>query len=484
MSFYDAYNAKLSVTDADPRTYSINNTKRVIQAGIKDSPSYMEVTFNNSLLSVGVQIVDDSKTKELKLLSTLDSNYTSGNYVHWNNETWLTLIVDDMASIYKRGTIKRCISSLKWCDSLGAIKDVYFTEAEYISHNLGLNDGRVITLSDERRSIVVQKNIDTLRIHKQQRFIFEEGRCWRVTGINSLTENLITFELEETLLNESKDNVALRIADYFIHDYSIHISNGNNVNLKPNDTLQLELVIKDHGTITSLPLTYLSSDDSIITVNETGLITAISNGIANIRVSLTNSPDVVDTLDVVVSDAVHSGWTLDISGSDFCKITQVQKFIGTVKNNGVTDTTKLIRWTLYDDSGVQPTTLGVIVSQSGHEVSIRANKKYTGYVKIKGVCYEGTNFTVEDLATFTIEDLSELTVDQLHDAGFISEEVAEYSVEELSVHTIDELFSLGLTTEQLASFTVEDLAMYTVGELANERVLVSAMKRVQIKSLI
>ncbi|OPH61720.1 hypothetical protein BC351_00315 [Paenibacillus ferrarius] len=490
MTFYTAYNAKLSVTDANPRTYNINNTKRVITNSFKDSPSYYQVRVNTSsspytTSNLDSWIVDDSKTKELKQIQLIpDQLLHFGDVFTWQGEKWLTTSVDDMGGIYYRGAIQKCVSSLKWLDSLGAVKEAYFVQATENLRSLGLVDDKMMVLSNERRSIITQKNVDTLKIRKKQRFIFDEDRCWQVTGINSLNTNLITLELEETLLSSDKDNVQLRIADYYIHDYSIHISNGDSVNLRTNDTLQIEIEVKDQGSITSLPLSFTSSDSSVLSVTETGLITALSNGTANVRVSLTNNPDIFDDIQVLISDVVQSGWTLDISGSDFCKITQAQKFRGEVKNNGVTDTSKLIRWTLYDDSGTQPTTLGVIISQSGHDVSILANKKYTGYVKIKGVCYESTNFTVEDLATFTIEELSKLNVNQLTDVGFTADDVANYSVEELSVRTVDELFSLGLTIEQISSFTVGDLASYTVGELANEKVLVSAMKRIQIKSLI
>ncbi len=480
MTFYDAYKAKLSVIDANPRTYNINNTKRVIANSFKDSPSYYQVQVNTSsspsvTSNLDTWIVDDSNTKELKKISLMPNQTLNfGDVITWQGEKWLATAVDDMGGIYYCGSIQKCVSSLKWMDSNGAIQESWFTLTTDLQRGLGLNEGSTITVSTERRYIAIQRNSYTSQIEKLQRFIFDNGRCWRVVSINSLLTNLIILELEETLISETKDNIALRIADYYIHDYSIHISNGNSVNLSANDTLQLDVVAKDHGTITSLPVTYSTSDSSIATVSNGGLITAIANGTITIRASLTNDPNTYSEMSVNVSDVVESGWTLDISGSDFCKIHQIQKFTGTVKNNGVTDTSKLIRWTLYDDSGSQPTTLGTIISQSGHDVVIQAGK-YTGHVKIKGTCYAESNFTVEDIAAFTVADLSAFTVDQLASVGLTSQDTG--------VQTVDSLFNLGLTVDEMATLTVSELAMYTVGDLENEAVLVSAVKRVQIIKL-
>jgi hypothetical protein len=464
VGYYDAYNAILSVT-ITPRDRNVDITKRAITSTFKNSPSYYQVQVNTAstpLTSTPIDlwIVDDpSKVKEIKQIQLIpDVQLNYGDIINWLGDYWLTTTVDYMGDIYYRGSMQKCYSSLKWKDSKGKTIESYFTVTKDAQRGLGILDGKEMILANERRFIAIQNNVDTLKIIKGQRFIFDNGRCWRTTSIDTLSTGLIQLELEETPLNNTIDNVELRIANYYLHNYTVEITNGTSVNLNTLGTLQLNVTTKDNGVITDLPITYTTTDNTIATVDSTGIITCVANGTVNIKAALTNDPTVYSIINVVVSDVVTSGWTLDISGNDYCEISRIQKFVGEVKNNGVTDTSKLIRWTLYDDSGLVPTTLGEIISQSGHDVSIRANNKYTGHVKIKGACYEESNFTVEDLTI--------------------------YSVEELAMKTLDELFGLGMTVDEMATFTIADLANRTVGDLSDETVLVSNVMRVRIKSLL
>jgi hypothetical protein len=482
---YEAYNAYLLVNPSSPRDSKIELTKQVITSDFFNSPSYYQVQVNTSSnpnvsSNLDSWIVDDSKTKELKQIQLIpDQTLNFGDIITWNGEHWITTSVDYQGGIYFRGSIQKCPSSLKWLDSKGAIREAWFSLTTDIQRGLGIVDGKPMIMPNERRYIILQKNAYTSEIVKLQRFIFDEDRCWRVASINSLFTNLITMELEEIPLSTELDNVELRIANYYLHNYTVEITNGTSVNLNTSGTLQLNVTTKDNGVITDLPITYTTTDNTIATVDSTGLITCVANGTVSVKAALSNDPTVFSTMSVVVSDVVTSGWTLDITGNDYCTVNQMQRFVGEVKNNGITDTTKLIRWTLYDDSGTLPTTLGTIITQSGSDVVIKANIKQFGYIRLQGTCYAQSNFTVEDIAAFTVADLSTFTVEDLAFVGATNQ-----TSQEMTMQTVGGLFNLGLTVEQMSTLTVEDLAAYTVGDLGNEAVLVSAMKRVQIRSLI
>ncbi|MCM3274530.1 hypothetical protein M3691_38150, partial [Paenibacillus elgii] len=85
---------------------------------------------------------------------------------------------------------------------------------------------------------------DTLRLRKGQRFIFD-GRPWKLTAIDGLLSGLIYFELEEDEYNSSKDNLDLRIADYYnnVADYSVTILNGSYVSFEESQALQLNVEV-------------------------------------------------------------------------------------------------------------------------------------------------------------------------------------------------------------------------------------------------
>jgi hypothetical protein len=388
MTFLDSWKALQNTQGGNSRDALMNGLKNTLAKSFKDSPSYYSVSINGA--TTDVHIVDDSDAKEQKLLLTQSTSpLNAGDLVLWNGEYWLTLIVDDMGDgLYYRGTIKKCPSSLKWLDEEGEIKEAWFIISSQTQRGLGLNDGNIIILPNERRYIAVQKNAVTLKIVKGQRFILDNGRAWRVSSVNTLETGLINIELEETQLNPSIDNVTLRVANYYTHTYSISILNGNNISLTTGSTLQLNAQIKDEGNFVNMPLNYQSSDTSIATVNANGLVTGIANGSVTITASLVADPTITTTVNVNVQSVVTNNFVLTISGSDYCKVTTSQVYTGSVLNNGVVDGSKTISWSLFSDDGISATTLATITA-NGNNVTLKANSNSQyGYVKLVGTCVQ------------------------------------------------------------------------------------------------
>lgn len=222
MSAIDDYRLRVSGTIKSNMT---NSAKQLLKNNFKNNPSYYSVTVNTAsnpsvTSNLDSWIVDDSKVKELKQIQlTPDQTLYFGDLIYWIvdgvGDYWLTTQVDNVGGYYNRGSMQKCFSSLKWQDSTGAIKEAYFTLTKDTQIGLGINEGKIMILPDERRYITLQNNADTIKIKKEKRFIFDGDRSWKVTSINSLKTGLIELELEETPdLNKSTDNIALRIADY------------------------------------------------------------------------------------------------------------------------------------------------------------------------------------------------------------------------------------------------------------------------------
>lgn len=208
MSSIDDY--KLRVT-GNVKSSVATSAKKVLLKSFKDSPSYYSVSINGVVTDV--QITDSSETREEKdILTQSTSLIKSGDVVLWNSENWLTLIVDDMGGIYYRGTIRKCVSSLKWKNTSSIQKEAYFTMKSDTASNFGITEGKIITLGNERRQIIIQSNVDTQAIKKDQRFIFD-NRAWKVTVVDGLISGLINLTLEEDTTNTAVDDSTNRIAN-------------------------------------------------------------------------------------------------------------------------------------------------------------------------------------------------------------------------------------------------------------------------------
>jgi hypothetical protein len=350
-----------------------------------DSPSYYQVTINNSPTTSDVWIVDHSDQKELKQVQTKpDAEVLNvGDVVNWNGVNWLTLIVDDMSGIYYRGSIRRCVDTIKWQDSDGSIKEVPFFLTTDISRSLGLNQDNYLIIGDERRYITIPRNPDTLKITKGQRFIFDGKRSWSVDSINTLNLGLINLTLEEYQIDESKDNVELRVCDYITHTYTLSILNGDSATIRAGSTLQLNLEVRDNGNVVNEAITYSSGDSTIATVSSTGLITTIANGSVTITAKLTDHPEIQDSFILNVQLDSTNHFTVNVLDVSPINVGYSKTFTAQILNNGVVDNTKFVQWHLFADDGVSPTSLATMTLNSTTQCTLKANA--VGYVKLKCV---------------------------------------------------------------------------------------------------
>lgn len=215
MSYIDDFKTRMNYKGGSISGSQLNSTKSFLNKHFKDSLSYQEVFINDSTIVTDVHIVDDSKTKEQKLIISPFEKVMTGHIVHWRDSQWLTIIADEFETHWK-GLIKKCESSVKWLNSEGEIKEAPFT-LKFASNAYPIDEGKIMILSKEQRQIMIQSNEDTSFIKKDQRFIFD-GRCWSVIGYDGLTEGLINLTLQEDLVNEAIDNMELRIANYTKND--------------------------------------------------------------------------------------------------------------------------------------------------------------------------------------------------------------------------------------------------------------------------
>jgi hypothetical protein len=168
----------------------------------------------NNAVAINSQIVDDSETKDQKKISTLDYQLKNGDLIYWQNEKWINILTDNLSDIYYRGILRRCVGSLKWLDEAGDINERYFTFKSDPATNFGIDEGRIITLGNERRTLLVSYDDDTKTLRKDKRFLFDT-RAWKITAIDNISiKGISIITVQEDQIDTAKDNIILQIADY------------------------------------------------------------------------------------------------------------------------------------------------------------------------------------------------------------------------------------------------------------------------------
>lgn len=373
MSYLDKYKIRDTMYGENLRDIYIQNNRRLLSATFKDSPNYYAVTINDSSDLIDVHIIDVSETKDHKIITYLyDTNLKRGDIVNWKNDKWILFYYDEFSEIYKRSRIAKCPSSLRWLNENGQIVEAWFTLKTDVSTILGIEEGRFLSLPQERRNIIISKNADTEKIIKGQRFIFD-NRAWEVNSINGLNDGLIELILEESQFSEY-DNKELRIADYHnnLPSYSIYILNGNFISIRQDEQLQIQVEVKNKDILIDNPLiTYSVSDESIAMIDENGLLSPISLGQVEVIVQFEN---ISAKATVNIVEVPQDNKTVEINGLDGIYINQSKSYSCTFKINGIPYEDVGIFYLTADD-GISPTSLATIQSQGNNTCTIKAGNK-------------------------------------------------------------------------------------------------------------
>lgn len=404
MGWYENYLARMNVNGSNIREREIKDQKKIISDTFFDSPSYQEVYINSSSILTGVWIIDNSDVKDQQdIISQFDNPINAGDTITWNSEKWLIIVKDDMTDIYHKGTISKCQSSIKWLDSNGYQKETYFTFRSDNLTNFGLDEGRIIDSGNERRHILIPSNVDTRKIKKNKRFVIDE-RVWKVTAVDRLKKGLVYLVLQEDDINEAVDRIDLGIADYTgnVANYTVTITNGNSFSMRAGTTLQLQAEVKNNGNIVSRDVVWSVSDETIATVDESGILSAIANGTVIVTAKLAEDLSVNDTTVVTVQLDTVNNFSIELNSSLDVLVNTAKTFTAIVKNNLVVDPSKNVMWYLYGSDGVSLPSAASMTFNSTTQCTLKGIK--VGNVVLKVVLI-GSSPVLEQKFNIKIESL-------------------------------------------------------------------------------
>lgn len=389
MSYKNKYIIRDSMYGSGLRDIKIKNTVRKVKSTFKDSPSYYLVLMSTAstpldeAFEIDAQIVDSTDIRDEKKLTTFyDVSLSTGCIIYWQDRYWLATHYEPMSEIYKRAVINRCYSSLKWQDEDNVIREAWFAKKAEASPNFGIDDrNKSISMPDERRQIVLQSNEHTLKIKKEQRFIFD-GRCWKVV-VDAISEGIINLVLQEDQINPAKDNEELRIVDYKEDVYEISINGISPLSISLSQTLQLDVAAYKNGNQVGVNEINLSSSNPLIgTIDNTGFFTPLSLGQTTITAEYMGESVGVT---IEVSNTMADNYSIRITNSTTVpfeiKYNHRKTYESAVFNNG-TEEPLPVTFELFADDKLTQTSIATIVSQNNSSCVIQSNVK-SGYVQLK-----------------------------------------------------------------------------------------------------
>ena len=238
----------------------------------------------------------------------------------------------------------RCNNHLTWLDVNGNI----IKEPCYIGEEITSTNNQVskdATIPNRRLVCMMQGNSNTSSIKLNQRFILSHKQAFKITEMNVYSQDdyvsedvpLYIFYIEWNTLLDT-DNTALNLADYYTSNYTLQIDQSD-LSLLPSSTGQLTATTTLNGNITTIPLTWSSSNSQVVTIDQNGnyTIVGLSGTTCTITCTVQGNTTVSDSISISVASVPSGDKALTITPNavDSIKVNSTKSIYYGVYLNGV-----------------------------------------------------------------------------------------------------------------------------------------------------
>ncbi|MBE0341092.1 hypothetical protein E4V51_07530, partial [Paenibacillus sp. 28ISP30-2] len=219
----------------------------------------------------------------------------TGDIVDYRYERYLITSQVDQNEKSCRGRMQKCNQRL----ALNWNGQVRWFDAVVEARTFSTETGKVISMPEGNIIVRVQVNADTKGITLSQRF-YMTHQPFRIVGMDRTMNGIIQLSCTLDSINTAYDDVENNIADRWeyeiAHTYALHINQGTIAHALLNETLSLNVTTTDNGNEIANPaITYISSDPSVVSVDQQGQVMGIALGQASITAKLTYHPTILST---------------------------------------------------------------------------------------------------------------------------------------------------------------------------------------------
>ena len=313
-----------------------------------------------------------------------EDSFSSGDLVEFENKEskerqWhLFLESVETKEGYDLSIMQRCNQTLRWLDEYENIVSYPCVFYSRVGDYAGIDHNTSLNLPKGDRIVAVKLDEVTENIEINQRFLFQElNNCqaFKVEGRDGMSvDGLLTIYLtkDNFAADDDKDRYIAN-AKRYLYDLKI---NESDFTQSIGFTTQLTTTLTLNGEIDDSEIEWVSSDETIATVDNDGNLQLLQDGNVTITARLVNNNMVSDEINIEVS-SIPSGITSVVISPNVTEILKmsvqeytVYKFVDNVQQ---TDT--------------------FTINLSG------AHSSYYSFVKV-----DGNTFTVESLG-YTSEKL-------------------------------------------------------------------------------
>lgn len=328
MSYIDVYLSRINHLGSSVAEVAQNAGERSFFKWLNESPHTVSLSVERGIRFRGIILTNkDSENKKIMFLNVAnDIPIFIGDIINWqdgnNLEKWIIFQKEKKANgTYQTFSIIRCNYFIKWIDKEGHLQGswCYFTSSldSKIKENYRTWNSLITPQPNKYAEILLPK----LNIERKTHFIIEDEAWYVVESDFSSVPGIMYMSLTEEKVNEIYDNLIDDIAETdklakydFIFPQEMqtfHIGDEINLSfylLKNGEKVNLET------SIVSKTLTVVNKD-----------LIAVSNGVAQLEISLKFYPTIKQEISIIVDDNIEQyGY---IIGNDFIKLDREAEYI-------------------------------------------------------------------------------------------------------------------------------------------------------------
>ncbi|MGW9529659.1 Ig-like domain-containing protein [Paenibacillus terrae] len=311
-----------------------------------------------------IQMTDEKIIRAVTPLHT-------GVIVDYRYERYLITSQVDRNEQSCRGRMKKCNQRL----ALNWNGQVEWFDAVVEARIFSTETGKVISIPEGNILVSLQDNANTKDITLSQRF-YMTHQPFKVTGIDRTMNGIIQLNCTLDSINTAYDDVEHNIADRWkyeiAHTYDLQINQGTMAHVLLNETIPLNVTATDNGIpIENPPITYISSDPSVISVDQQGQVMGIALGQASITAKLTYHPTVLSIIEMRVVETGTHIYSIAITGNPMLKTGQSASYVSHIYDHGTEVFDQAVEWSLRNQDDSTPTK-GSMTASTGNSVTIKA----------------------------------------------------------------------------------------------------------------
>ena len=273
----------------------------------------------STVLDVTTGMVKNSDDYRSLYFKNIDHEVGRGRYFKWLDNYWIVYetTTHELETI-STCNIRRCNNWLKWLNDKGeVITYPCVIEGDLTSANSQV--AKAITQANSHINVIVQGNKDTLSIVKNSRFMFNHN-VYKFYAINNymqvdyVDDNAPLLFMDFYLDMEiDEDNVAENLADDLRNQYHIECNVEQLTGQIGNEGVIIPTVYHNNKTIDDVRIEFVSSDDSIITVDKDGNYLMHSNGEAVISVQILGNEISKIDIPIIVTDVSQITYSIIVN---------------------------------------------------------------------------------------------------------------------------------------------------------------------------